>query len=157
MLKLRIDWMSLESRRGTGNYDLLLKLLTGDLTGCRSSHLAGLEDVLEQCIETRESLMEMFNQATVDIALQSLSHIREVVVVYVFQKISNRCLESIVLVVLHTGIYLLHDFQDQHLYLHSLFDTMSCKSPQLDAGNVVKLSRVQNSPCCISVYSFHIN
>ena len=75
--------MSLESRRRTGNYDLLLKLLTGDLSGCRSVRLAGLEDVLEQCIETHEDLMEMFNQATVDIALQSLSHIREVVVVYV--------------------------------------------------------------------------
>ncbi|XP_052097446.1 uncharacterized protein LOC127732451 [Mytilus californianus] len=77
---LRIDWNSLESRRRTGNYDLLLKLLSGESSG---NWLGGLYDVLLQCKSLRRELFNMFDQATVDFSLHSLSHIREVVVVYV--------------------------------------------------------------------------
>ncbi|CAG2189352.1 unnamed protein product [Mytilus edulis] len=77
---LRIDWNSLESRRRTGNYDILLNLLSGESSG---NLLGGLHDVLLQCKTLRRELLNMFDEATVDFSLQSLSHIREVVVVYV--------------------------------------------------------------------------
>ncbi|VDI63981.1 Hypothetical predicted protein [Mytilus galloprovincialis] len=77
---LRIDWNSLESRRRTGNYDILLNLLSGESSG---NLLGGLHDVLLQCKTLRRELLNMFDQATVDFSLHSLSHIREVVVVYV--------------------------------------------------------------------------
>ncbi|XP_063420163.1 uncharacterized protein LOC134705345 [Mytilus trossulus] len=79
-VSLRIDWNSLESRRRTGNYDILLNLLSGESSG---NLLGGLHDVLLHCKTLRRELLNMFDQATVDFSLQSLSHIREVVVVYV--------------------------------------------------------------------------
>ncbi|XP_060081851.1 uncharacterized protein LOC132561136 [Ylistrum balloti] len=79
-IRIRVDWNSIDTRKRTSGSETAMKALTGDNF---NNKLGGLQDVLNDCIETKDTIKHLFNDETVTLALKPVTVVKFITVTLV--------------------------------------------------------------------------
>ncbi|XP_069128217.1 uncharacterized protein [Argopecten irradians] len=79
-VKLRVDWSSIDARKRTSGSETILKALTGDNF---NNKLGGLQDVLNDCVEIKDTIKYLFNKDTVKLALKPVAGMKFITITFV--------------------------------------------------------------------------
>ncbi|XP_033738074.1 LOW QUALITY PROTEIN: uncharacterized protein LOC117325743 [Pecten maximus] len=79
-VRIRVDWSSIDARKRTSGSETILKALTGDNF---NNKLGGLQDVLDDCTEIKDTIRNLFNDETVTLALKPVAEMKYITVTFV--------------------------------------------------------------------------